>query len=70
MKSMGCCGRANGTPRPVTQTIQFAAVDSTTKLPVGPARSTFHEARIDARDLGPGHEVKTFHDDEAVALLS
>lgn len=69
MKSMGCCGRADGSSRPVTQVIQFAAVDSTTGETVGPPRSTFHEARVDARDLGPGHLVKTFHDDDAVALL-
>ena len=49
--------------------ILFVAVDSGTKQLVGTPRNTFHEARVDARDLGPGHEVKTFHDDDAVALL-
>ncbi|HUV09728.1 MAG TPA: hypothetical protein VMX12_02050, partial [Acidimicrobiia bacterium] len=65
-----CCGRSNGTARPVTQTIVFVAINSETGARIGAPFASFHEALIQARNAGPGHSVKTLYDDEAVAALT
>lgn len=47
----------------------FVAVNVETGAQVAKAKPSHIEAQADAREFGPGHAVKTIHDDEAIAQI-